>query len=576
MIYLRVDSIFPLPMPETSLDFLDAPTPATEVVQEPFRVEALPPELQDMPDVPVGRLQELVRVLQENPIYADRFTKLVANFARLPNGIQELKLMFHDNLVKNISDIVDWMPVFLKESENISDSWLMIESQKKSKIWEEKSKIWEEITNNLHLRESVDVLKSFLSNNPEILSKLAERGVDVVGETTTVETELATKYPKLSPEDRRSQAEATVLLRHRDVIIEVTPTEKRKELESLFSGLDSAARQFDSVSIPRASVDRIPDTIMTKDIIRFGSTREGNIIQSGQTIQQGDQTWELSTRPPRKFIESNGIRIETTARYENPYANLARIDGLHTEKSALESSMKGNAHRLNVVAKSLLPDRSDLANIDTSNPDAFKTSAAELRWLLQDHFRKQFESGELSNEADQEAAKNILENVVTQELIEETTKQIERIREIEDMIANLEAAEARRLPDYQERVKSQDETARENLRFLSSIGLSSLGQNGTEQLLDAINHQREITKDAPIALDVPLTEQDRHSLAKMLLQLIGDEPPVFSKEDSTKLLPDVDTNHIKERLRNAQIINKMGVFDPVKFEEKMKKSETQK
>ncbi len=95
--------------------------------------------------------------------------------------------------------------------------------------------------NYTEVRRDVYKMQDFLSSNPKILESLKSNGIDIEGESVKMAEEIALKNPELSLEDRKTRADATILMKYREQVTNATPEDKRKELLSLFASLDSSS-----------------------------------------------------------------------------------------------------------------------------------------------------------------------------------------------------------------------------------------------------------------------------------------------------------------------------------------------
>lgn len=112
----------------------------------------------------------------------------------------------------------------------------------------------------------------------------------------------------------------------------------------------------------------------------------------------------------------------------------------------------------------------------------------------------------------------------------------------------LKQEESKRIPDYQQQVAEKDAVTRENLRYLSSVGLSELGQAGIDQIISIINRRRQSHGDTRIDLKNPLSEKDQTDIIRALQVLMGGSEADIFRSDEHGNISLIEDGHTKEKI----------------------------
>ena len=308
------------------------------------------------------------------------------------------------------------------------------------------------------------------------------------------------KNKNLPPDQLETSALLVVLHEHQpdiDASAQKLDPAQRKIYEAsrseIFSGIQTSLVELQIPYTVSVSKIPIPPSDRPKFLEQFpGMPQDAKFTRTGQEFRYNDQVVDISTRPPSRFIERDGLRVQTSLLEHMPQENMKRIEALRGEKSLLEKSVTRSTESFANIGKALLPEKIDL---DTANADTFRMGAMELRKKLVTHFQEQFKSGELSNEADQAVIKNLLE-VLSPDTIDRTAKNIEHIAEITTEIALREAQQSDDLASRQESALQADVLAREKLSaYITSLGLTPLGSEGIDFIIEHINNQRMSRKE---------------------------------------------------------------------------------
>jgi len=196
--------------------------------------------------------------------------------------------------------------------------------------------------------------------------------------------------PELSESDR----EALVLSTHRG---DVGTALGRSGVDAgIVTQIDTLISGFafpPALTIPLDPVAPIPAELSARSLgtsvrdaesIRYGLVPSAEqageplrIVVEGSTVRSGDQVYDASALPPRKFIELSGLRIESGAEYEAPYALEAERGRLIYERDALRGEIGREGDAVERLRESVLPRlETELGEMSTGTIDA------EARTLL--------------------------------------------------------------------------------------------------------------------------------------------------------------------------------------------------
>lgn len=185
-------------------------------------------------------------------------------------------------------------------------------------------------------------------------------------------------------------AASSYLLSNRSELLSSVPESARASLGAKFAELEGAARS--SGVAFGGSVDRALEASKTRDreLVKFGNTSVStDAVRVGDRVRIADQTFDLASEPPRKFIEGKGLRIETTAPYQAKFETASRLSELRAEKASIKDSVGKSVAVSEGLSSSILRRQVEL---ERSDPERYRAQAEslreELRGIVEGHFRE--------------------------------------------------------------------------------------------------------------------------------------------------------------------------------------------
>jgi hypothetical protein len=173
-------------------------------------------------------------------------------------------------------------------------------------------------------------------------------------------------------------------------------------------------------------------------------TQTGSEFRFGND-KDGYQVIDISTRPPTRSIESNGIRVtfDKTEKKEQNYRD---------QEKYRES--RGDLTR-------------EIASLTKDIADG--RGGMQEKYRILGKMKDDYKAGPEGSE-EQKGLKGLIEK--TEKELEDFKKKTEILAKLQSALAALDAVEALRAHGYQESLKSETEASRSNLKFLESTNLT--------------------------------------------------------------------------------------------------------
>lgn len=318
----------------------------------------------------------------------------------------------------------------------------------------------------------------------------------------------------------------------------------------MFRGIESSLVDLKVPYAITKELPKIPGTVVYNE---FPGAKPGDITRTGSEFRIGDKVVDISTNPPTKYIESNGVRIESASRYEPPLENLSRQKDCISKLREITgiADFDGNLS----TAKQFL---------DTTN-NSLKATSAEL-----------IEKETLINTEQKDTPQNtdILEKLRSEISVlkakqEKITTLITEFNKSMNELVQLQQEEKNSVPQFQEHVKEKDNAIRDNLKYLSSIGLDSLGQSGVDAIVDFIKEKRKGQSGAgEITLQKSFSNTEKKDFSQVVRDIIGTDPFIKDSIPPT-LQPAITPQNIRGLMMESGVLSQTGEFNKIRFMEKI-------
>ncbi|MCH2188444.1 hypothetical protein MK079_01285 [Candidatus Gracilibacteria bacterium] len=256
-------------------------------------------------------------------------------------------------------------------------------------------------------------------------------------------------------------------------------------LGASFEGFETYRAEYLLIKRSLESDNSESKTTAQETSLGIDTTLPGKAVLENDRLIYGDQIVDLGTKPPTKYIESEGgYELQSG---EVDYAESREVK---RERVKLEKGITENKNKLTGVESELdLLDqqKDDIASLDLNNEDIldrlfeyynkFPNKVQNIRSLIE-----QVDNGTASTEQLRDTLQSYVETRIGTLTLEKET--IERqISEQQTRLTEINTQRDAGILAFREKMKEQDERTREILEFLHVTGFDLLPKDFTDQII---------------------------------------------------------------------------------------------
>ncbi len=357
----------------------------------------------------------------------------------------------------------------------------------------------------------------------------------------------------------KTKTQLTIFLDNRPAI-EQKAQEKGIDLKSIYGALENSA---DTLRVSRSFTKdcTLAPSIPEQAKATFSKEEQSNISRRGDTLEStsADGTRKvMNLKTGEVSIESeSGIRIPSKQEYQSSFEIDARIQMLSGELADINGTLSKQQDYLSNIS-----NRFGLGKIEKVTKESFDT--------LRQKFQKDSTDPDM-NPTDQKVAKDMLEKINTMET--EFNKNQERKEALLINLTALKESKTTHTTRYQESLRSETEASRDNLKYLSSIGLDSLGQSGVDAIVDFIKEKRKGQSGAgEITLQKSFSNTEKKDFSQVVRDIIGTDPFIKDSIPPT-LQPAITPQNIRGLMMRSGVLSQTGEFNKIRFMEKIQRKQ---